>query len=226
MILIEAKDIMKSYVTRSVRTDVLRGVSFVLEQGEFVSIVGPSGSGKTTLLYTLGGLEPYDRGDVMILGHDLKTMSEADKARMRANDIAFVFQSYNLISNLTAYENVLMASALSEKPSPGRVKEVLGEVGMDAHMHKYPAELSGGMQQRVAIARAIVNRPSVLFADEPVGNLDTVTGHQVMDVLKALNRDHHMTILMVTHNMETVRYGTRTLSIEDGVVSRDERHDT
>jgi putative ABC transport system ATP-binding protein len=226
MILIEAKDIRKSYVTRSVRTDVLRGVSFVLEQGEFVSIVGPSGSGKTTLLYTLGGLEPFDRGDVKILGHDLGSMSEADKARMRANDIAFVFQSYNLISNLTAYENVLMASALSEKPSPGRVKEVLGEVGMASHMHKYPAELSGGMQQRVAIARAIVNRPSVLFADEPVGNLDTVTGHQVMDVLKALNRDHHMTILMVTHNMETVRYGTRTLSIEDGVVSRDERHDT
>jgi putative ABC transport system ATP-binding protein len=226
MILIEAKDIRKSYVTRSVRTDVLRGVSFVLEQGEFVSIVGPSGSGKTTLLYTLGGLEPFDRGDVNILGHDLGSMSEADKARMRANDIAFVFQSYNLISNLTAYENVLMASALSKRPSPGRVKDVLEEVGMDAHMHKYPAELSGGMQQRVAIARAIVNRPSVLFADEPVGNLDTVTGHQVMDVLKALNRDHHMTILMVTHNMETVRYGTRTLSIEDGVVSRDERHDT
>lgn len=226
MKLIEAISITKRYVTKSLETDVLKGISLSLEEGEFVAIVGPSGSGKTTLLYTLGGLEPFDSGDIMVLGMNLKTMSEAQKASMRANTIAFVFQSYNLVANLTAYENVLMASALSKHPSPHQVKAVLGHVGMAGHEHKYPAELSGGMQQRVAIARAIVNNPKILFADEPIGNLDHDTGLSIMELFKKLNQEFGMTILMVTHNLETVSYGTRTLSIFDGSVVRDEHHGT
>jgi putative ABC transport system ATP-binding protein len=139
MNLIEATNVKKSYVTKTLRTEVLRGISMTLKEGEFVSIVGPSGSGKTTFLYTLGGLEPFESGEIMILGQSLKGMSDKAKAEMRANDIAYVFQSYNLIPNLSAYENVLMASALSKTPSPSRVKEVLSHVGMAEHAHKYAA---------------------------------------------------------------------------------------
>jgi putative ABC transport system ATP-binding protein len=224
MNLIEATNVKKSYVTKTLRTEVLRGISMTLKEGEFVSIVGPSGSGKTTFLYTLGGLEPFESGEIMILGQSLKGMSDKAKAEMRANDIAYVFQSYNLVPNLSAYENVLMASALSKTPSPSRVKEVLSHVGMAEHAHKYPLELSGGMQQRVAIARAIVNHPKILFADEPIGNLDHDTGLSIMDLFKTLNQTFHMTILMVTHNQDTVSYGTRTLSIFDGTVVRDDHH--
>ncbi len=224
MNLIEATNVKKSYMTKDLRTEVLRGISMTLKEGEFVSIIGPSGSGKTTFLYTLGGLEPFESGEIMILGQSLRSMSGKAKADMRANDIAYVFQSYNLVPNLTAYENVLMASALSKTPSPSRVKEVLSHVGMTEHAHKYPGELSGGMQQRVAIARAIVNNPKILFADEPIGNLDHDTGLSIMDLFKTLNQTFHMTILMVTHNQDTVSYGTRTLSIFDGTVVRDDHH--
>ncbi|MCF7933150.1 MAG: ABC transporter ATP-binding protein [Acholeplasmataceae bacterium] len=224
MNLIEATNVKKSYMTKDLRTDVLRGISMTLKDGEFVSIIGPSGSGKTTFLYTLGGLEPFESGEIMILGQSLRSMSDKAKADMRANDIAYVFQSYNLVPNLTAYENVLMASALSKTPSPSRVKEVLSHVGMTEHAQKYPGELSGGMQQRVAIARAIVNNPKILFADEPIGNLDHDTGLSIMDLFKTLNQTFHMTILMVTHNQDTVSYGTRTLSIFDGTVVRDDHH--
>lgn len=219
---IQVNDLHKTYLQGRLSTKVLKGLSFSLDEGEFVSLVGPSGSGKTTLLHVLGGFEDYD-GSVELFGKELKTYTETEKARLRAHDIGFVFQFYNLIPNLTAYENILLASVLGKHKTKDDIMAVLAMVGMEAFAHYHPGRLSGGMQQRVAIARCLINEPKIIFADEPTGNLDYKNGLAIMDLFKTLNIEHKKTILMVSHNEETTRYGTRVLHLLDGKVIKDER---
>lgn len=221
---IEARGLHKSYVNGNLSVDILKGIDFDIEAGEFVSICGPSGSGKTTLLYTVSGLESYQGGSVLWYGRELSGMSDLEKSGMRAHDMGFVFQFFNLVPNLTVYENILLASVIGKKKSKKDILSIIDRVGLKGYEDYEPAKLSGGMQQRVAIARALINDPKVIFADEPIGNLDYSTGMAIMELFRMLNQTYKTTILMVTHNEEVTRYGTRILHMKDGKVIRDERN--
>lgn len=220
---IKAVSLKKSYKSGKITTQVLRGLDFEVFKSEFVFIVGPSGSGKSTLLYVLSGLEPYDDGEVFIFNKLLKSYTDKEKANLRSQDIGFVFQFYNLIPNLTAYENILLASVLGKQKTKEEVLKVMDIVGMKAYQNYYPAQLSGGMQQRIAIARCLINDPKIIFADEPTGNLDYENGKKIMELFKELNQTYNKTILMVTHNLDSTSYGTRTLHLLDGKVIHDEK---
>lgn len=220
---IKVSSLKKSYKNAKLITEVLRGIDFVVNESEFISIVGPSGSGKSTLLYVLSGLESYDEGEVHIFDKLLTEYTDNQKAKLRSQDIGFVFQFYNLMPNLTAYENVLLASVLGSQKTKQEVIDTLDIVGMKAYKDYYPAQLSGGMQQKVAIARCLINDPKIIFADEPIGNLDYENGKKIMELFKTLNQTYHKTILMVTHNLESTAYSQRTLHMLDGKVIDDEK---
>jgi len=221
---IQVSNLKKSYQNQKMTYEVLKGIDFSVHDGEFVSICGPSGSGKTTLLYVLGGLEPYTGGSVKLFNQELKEYTESDKSKMRSQDIGFVFQFFNLIPNLTVYENILLSAILSTGKTKDKIMETLETVGMKDYAFYYPYQLSGGMQQRVAIARCLINDPKIIFADEPIGSLDHTNGTQIMELFKTLNQTYHKTILMVTHNEDTTVYGTRTLHMLDGKVIKDEQN--
>lgn len=223
---IKVTDLKKNYINGKITHEVLKGIDFSVDEGEFVSICGPSGSGKTTLLYVLSGLEHYTSGSVVLFDQELSTYTDQNKAKLRSEDIGFVFQFYNLIPNLTVYENILLSSVLGKSKSKAEILEVLDAVGMKDFHAYYPSELSGGMQQRVAIARCLINDPKMIFADEPIGNLDYKNGIQIMELFKKLNVTYHKTILMVTHNEDTTHYGTRTLHMLDGKVIKDEKNNS
>ncbi len=220
---IKVSELTKNYQTGKVVYEVLKGIDFSVDDGDFVSICGPSGSGKTTLLYVLGGLEPYTSGSISLFGKELNTYTDAEKAKTRSQDIGFVFQFYNLIPNLTVYENILLSSVLGNNKTKDEILNVLESVGMKDYHGYYPSQLSGGMQQRVAIARCLINDPKIIFADEPIGSLDYKNGLAIMELFKKLNQEYHKTILMVTHNEDTTVYGTRTLHMLDGKVIKDEK---
>lgn len=220
---IKVDSLIKNYKNGKIETKVLRGLDFEVHESEFISIVGPSGSGKSTLLYVLSGLEPYDQGEVYIFDKLLTTYSDKQKAELRSKDIGFVFQFYNLMPNLSAYENVLLASVLGSQKTKEEVIHALDIVGMKDYINYYPSQLSGGMQQRVAIARCLINDPKIIFADEPIGNLDYESGIKIMELFKMLNQKYNKTILMVTHNLESTKYGQRTLHMLDGKVIHDEK---
>ncbi|HCB66090.1 MAG: macrolide ABC transporter ATP-binding protein [Tenericutes bacterium GWD2_38_27] len=221
---IQVSNLKKSYQNQKMTYDVLKGIDFSVQDGEFVSICGPSGSGKTTLLYVLGGLEPYTGGSVKLFNQELKDYTESAKSKMRSQDIGFVFQFYNLIPNLTVYENILLSAILSTGKTKDKIMETLETVGMKDYSSYYPYQLSGGMQQRVAIARCLINDPKIIFADEPIGSLDHKNGIAIMELFRNLNQTYHKTILMVTHNEDTTVYGTRTLHMLDGKVIKDEQN--
>jgi len=221
---IQVSNLKKSYQNQKMTYDVLKGIDFSVQDGEFVSICGPSGSGKTTLLYVLGGLEPYTGGSVKLFNQELKDYTESAKSKMRSQDIGFVFQFYNLIPNLTVYENILLSAILSTGKTKDKIMETLETVGMKDYSSYYPYQLSGGMQQRVAIARCLINDPKIIFADEPIGSLDHKNGIAIMELFRDLNQTYHKTILMVTHNEDTTVYGTRTLHMLDGKVIKDEQN--
>lgn len=220
---IKVTSLQKSFQTGKITYEVLKGIDFSISDGEFVSICGPSGSGKTTLLYILGGLEPYTGGSVQLFGKELSSYTDTEKSKIRSLDIGFVFQFYNLIPNLTVYENILLSSVLGENQSKEQIMSTLETVGMKAYHHYYPSQLSGGMQQRVAIARCLINHPKIIFADEPIGSLDYKNGTAIMELFRDLNQKHHKTIIMVTHNEDTTVYGTRVLHMLDGKVIRDDQ---
>jgi putative ABC transport system ATP-binding protein len=220
---IKVSSLKKSYKNAKLVTEVLRGIDFVVNESEFISIVGPSGSGKSTLLYVLSGLESYDQGEIQIFDKLLTDYTDSQKAKLRSQDIGFVFQFYNLMPNLTAYENVLLASVLGSQKTKQEVIDTLDIVGMKDYKDYYPAQLSGGMQQKVAIARCLINDPKIIFADEPIGNLDYESGKKIMELFKTLNQKYHKTILMVTHNLESTSYSQRTLHMLDGKVIDDEK---
>jgi putative ABC transport system ATP-binding protein len=201
---------------------VLRDVNFTIPQGAFVAIVGPSGSGKTTLLGLLAGLDTPSRGQVVLDGADLTAMDEDQRARLRGEKVGFVFQSFQLISTLTALENVQVPLELrGESGAAERATELLGRVGLGDRLDHFPTQLSGGEQQRVAIARAFANAPRILFADEPTGNLDSDTGARIVELLEALNRESGSTIILVTHDATLASHAQRIIRLSDGRVIAD-----
>jgi len=217
-----ASQLTKSYRSGGHELCVLHDVSFTISDGAFVAIVGPSGSGKTTLLGLLAGLDTPTTGSVLLDGKDLTTLNEDARARLRGEKVGFVFQSFQLIPTLTAAENVQVPLELRGEPHAAtRARELLSRVGLADRSHHYPAQLSGGEQQRVAIARAFVNAPSVLFADEPTGNLDSATGAGVIELLETLNREAGTTIVMVTHDAALADRAGRVIRLNDGAVVHD-----
>lgn len=221
MQIIEAKNLNKTFKMGDLDIEVLKDINLSIESGEFVSIMGPSGSGKSTLLYLIGGLDKPTSGSVKIKGSELSDMKDKEQSIMRRRDIGFVFQFYNLIPNLSVEENVILPVLLDGKKLKDyrkRLDEILEVTGLSDRRAHTPRELSGGQQQRVAIARALVNEPDIILADEPIGNLDTKTGTEVMELLKKINKEKGKTIVQVTHSKEAAEYGDRVINVRDGKV--------
>jgi putative ABC transport system ATP-binding protein len=222
---IEARELRKTYRVGKVDVPALRGISFDVQQGEFVSIVGPSGSGKSTLFYLLGGLTRADSGRVTIDGVDFATLSDGERTRLRKSKIGFVFQKFNLLPTLSALSNIEIASDIAGKgqPDPTFLKKITEMLGIAKRLEHRPNELSGGEQQRVALARALINRPAIVLADEPTGNLDSKSSGVVLNMLRQSNKDLGQTVMMITHNPEAAAYGDRIVHMRDGeIVSPDE----
>ena len=220
MALIEVRDLAKNYRCGDETVEALRGIDFDIETGKFITIMGQSGSGKSTLLSVLGGLNHPSRGTVQIAGIDLYALPGEKLADFRSSTLGFVFQSFNLIPYLSALENVMLPLAISRlkgKDKRAAAEEALARVGLGGRADRLPNALSGGEQERVAIARAMVNRPDILFADEPTGNLDSKTALEMMHLFRALN-DAGQTVVMVTHNPENCGYSDRTIHLKDGLV--------
>jgi putative ABC transport system ATP-binding protein len=217
------RDLKKTYHVGDIDVPALRGVSLEVARGEFVSVVGPSGSGKSTLFHILGGLTSPTSGRVVVDGQDLSAIKDSDRTRLRRHKVGFVFQRYNLLPTLTALGNIEMARYFSNHSGPldASFIELLKTLGIHHRLHHKPRALSGGEQQRVAIARALVNRPAILLADEPTGNLDTENSDKVLSVLRDLNQRLRQTILMITHNPEAAAYADRTIHMRDGRIVRE-----
>jgi putative ABC transport system ATP-binding protein len=219
--LVVASDVSKSVVGPEGALDILRGVNLKILSGESFAIVGASGSGKTTLLGLLAGLDTSSSGSIHLDGHALESLDEEARADLRRRLVGFVFQSFHLLPALTAEENVMLPLELEGAgDARPRARQALDAVGLTTRRRHYPAQLSGGEQQRVAIARAFVHGPRVLFADEPTGNLDQRTGHHICDLLFALNRDHHTTLVLVTHDAELAARCDRRIELEEGRIVR------
>jgi putative ABC transport system ATP-binding protein len=219
-----ADDLQKTYRSGGRPLSALQNVSFRVEPGETVAIVGPSGSGKTTLLGLLAGLDRPTAGRVLLDGTDMGALSEDDRARLRREKIGFVFQSFQLIPTLTARENVAVPLDLAgDGGGAARADELLERVGLGGRGHHYPTQLSGGEQQRVALARAFIHRPSILFADEPTGNLDAATGARIIELMMELNREIGTTLVLVTHDLDLAGRARRVIRLADGAVVSDER---
>ena len=217
--------VTKSIDTGTHRVDILRGIDLSIEPGEFVAIMGSSGSGKSTLLGLLAGLDSPTTGSILLDGEDIARLPEDRLADIRGRKIGFVFQSYQLIPTLTAEENVLLPAELAGengRDSAERARALLDRVGLEQRRDHYPVQLSGGEQQRVALARAFMRKPPLLLADEPTGNLDSVNGRQVLELLLNLNRDERTTLVLVTHDRELAGYASRVITLKDGVVVTDE----
>lgn len=216
---LRARGLGRSFRIANTRLDVLKDVSLDVDRGETVFLCGASGAGKTTLLYTLAGLERPESGTVEFEGRSIFALKGDRLARLRNHRMGFVFQSYYLLPELTALENVLVPSMISGKPATSRAKDLLKVVGLGQREHHLPSELSGGEQQRVAIARALVNDPGILFADEPTGNLDAKTGSGVIDLLLGMSKNENRTLLVVTHDQGLATRGDRLLRIEAGRIA-------
>ena len=213
------RGVYKEYRRDEFRIPVLVNLDVSVGEGEFLALMGPSGSGKTTLLNLIAGLDRATSGEVIVHGQDLGDLSEAEITRWRANNVGFIFQTYNLIPVLTAFENIelpLLLTHLSRRKRRENVMTALRVVGLTGREHHYPRQLSGGQEQRVAIARAIITDPYLLVADEPTGDLDRTTGGEILDLLEQLNRDFQKTIVMVTHDPLAARRASRTLHLDKG----------
>ncbi len=222
--LILAKDLKKSYQLGDLETTVLDGVSFTLEKGEFVAIMGPSGSGKSTLMHILGMLDRHSAGQYFFLDKNVGSFSDEELAHLRNKEIGFVFQAFNLLARTSVLENVKLPLIYSDNKHnmDGRAKKVLESVGLGHRLNYFTNQISGGEKQRVAIARALVNNPSVIFADEPTGNLDSKSGDQVMGILQNLHAQGR-TIILVTHETFTAEHAERIIRLKDGKLIADEK---
>jgi len=217
--LIEAVQLTKTYRVGKIDVPALRGISFSVQKGEFVSVVGPSGSGKSTLFYLLGGLTRADSGKVIIDGDDFAQLSDAERTNMRKRKIGFVFQKFNLLPTLNARSNIEIAldiAGTNGSHDAAYFDRIIGLLGLTKRLNHRPSELSGGEQQRVALARALINKPAIVLADEPTGNLDSKNSEVVLGMLRHSNRELGQTVLMITHNPEAAAYGDRTIHMRDG----------
>ncbi|RPI34601.1 MAG: ABC transporter ATP-binding protein [Chloroflexota bacterium] len=219
--MIEVRNVYKSFQLADSSVEVLKNVNLEVEKGEFISIMGPSGSGKSTLLYLMGGLDKVSQGSILLNGKEMQKLNDDEESRMRRRDIGFVFQAYNLIDNLTLDENIMLPALLDGKKKKeviNKAEELMEIVGILGRRKHTPKELSGGEQQRTAIARALINDPAILFADEPIGNLDSKNGKEILELLKKINIEKGITVLMVTHSEESTRYGKKVIRLKDGEV--------
>lgn len=217
--IVEVSNVRKSYMLGDMEVPVLSNINLDIKKGEFLAIVGPSGSGKSTLMNLIGCLDRPTEGQVFINGRNLHGMSDEELARLRGLEIGFVFQTFNLVPRLTAFENVLLptfANSRSIDPQK-RAKELLSLMGLQDRMHHRPGELSGGQSQRVSIARALINDPSILLADEPTGNLDSKTGFEILRIFMDLNKEGR-TVVIVTHDPEIAKYADRVVLVKDGII--------
>jgi putative ABC transport system ATP-binding protein len=225
MALIETVDLWKTYVMGTEEIHALRGVSLEIERGEYVAIMGPSGSGKSTLMNLIGCLDTPSKGSYLLNAKQVSKMNDNELARIRNEEIGFVFQTFNLLPRATALRNVelpLVYAGVPTKDREQRARRALDNVELGSRMHHRPNELSGGQRQRVAIARALVNNPSILLADEPTGNLDSKTGHEIMALFERLHQAGN-TIVLVTHEADVAAFAYRTIHIRDGKVENDVR---
>lgn len=221
--LVEVKDLKREYVMGETVVRALRGVTFNVKEGEFVAIMGPSGSGKSTLMHLLGCLDRPTSGTYSLSGTPVEKLADVELSRLRNRKVGFVFQSFNLISQLTVLENVevpLIYMGIERSKRHEMSLEVLQAVGLGHRANHRPNELSGGENQRVAIARALVTNPQIIFADEPTGNLDTKTGHEIMEILRDLN-EHGTTVVLVTHEMTKAKWARRLIHMQDGKILRE-----
>ena len=215
---VELKNVVKTYKMGEVSINAVDGVDFSIEKGEFVIIVGPSGAGKTTVLNILGGMDTATSGKILVDGTDIGTLKGKKLTRYRREDIGFVFQFYNLVQNLTALENVELASQICKEPLEAKL--VLEEVGLEKRMDNFPAQLSGGEQQRVSIARALAKNPKLLLCDEPTGALDYQTGKSILKLLQDTCREKGMTVIVITHNSAIAPMADRVVEIKNGKVGK------
>ena len=219
-VILEAKDISKTYKNGSVEVKALKPCSLTFKEGEFVSIVGKSGSGKSTLLKLLGTTEIPDDGDILLNGKSILRLKDKDVSKLRRSQIGFVYQDYSLLPEFTAYENIIFPIRLDGKiPEKDKIEELMMVLGILSCKDKFPGEMSGGEQQRVAIARAIAIQPAVILADEPTGNLDCENSNEVVTLMRKAAKMYHQTIIMVTHDMQTADYADRIIRIQDGEIS-------
>ena len=218
------RDIKKSYGEGDGRQEVLRGITFELKAGEICVLLGPSGSGKSTLLNIIGGIDTADSGSVTIGDHTIERMTEKDLSEYRRDHLGFVFQSYNLIPNLTAKENIEVGAYLSDDPLP--LEELITTLGLWEHRDKTPNQISGGQQQRTAIGRAIVKNPDILLCDEPTGALDYNTSKEILHLIETVNRKYGSTVVLVTHNDALKQMADRVIVLHDGQVRENYRNET
>lgn len=211
---LSARGLSKTYTMGEVKVHALNNVDFDIYDGEFIVVLGPSGSGKSTLLNLIGGMDSIDEGEFFFRGNPVHGLNKNGLAEYRRDVIGFVFQFYNLIPTLNAYENVSLAADIAKNPL--KIDDVLSQVGLADRSHHFPSQMSGGQQQRVAMARAIVKNPEVLLCDEPTGALDTTTGDQVMSLLKHLNKMYGKTVIVITHDTDIARLADRVFHIRDG----------
>ena len=228
MNVVETKNLEKIYSDADMEERAVDGVSLVVEEGEFTAIVGPSGSGKTTLLNIIGGLDAPNRGSVRVASQELTELSKSELIDFRLNNIGFVFQSYNLIPVLTAYENiefVMLLQNTNSKERKKRVNELLEAVGISEKSKKRPSQLSGGQQQRVAVARALAPKPKFILADEPTANLDSKSTSRLLDIMEHLNLKEGITFLFSTHDQRVIERARRVITLTDGKITEDKRSD-
>ncbi len=217
-----AEDVTRRYGAGDTAVDALRGVSLEIAEGKLTAVMGPSGSGKSTLMHILAGLDTPTSGSVTIAGTEITTLKDSDLTKLRRRHIGFVFQFFNLLPMLTAEENIVLPLSIAgTKPEPAFFTDLIDKVGLADRLHHRPSELSGGQQQRVAIARGLVSRPTVLFADEPTGNLDSTTSHEILDLMRSSVDAYGQTMVMVTHDPRAAAIADRVLFLADGLIVRD-----
>lgn len=226
MVLLQLKNIVKTYITGETKFDALRAVNLTINEGEFVSITGPSGTGKSTLMHIIGLLDNPTSGAILLEGKDISKLRETQLAEVRNKTLGFVFQQFNLLAKTSSLENIMLPLLYSEVPLEIRedmARSMLAKVNLSDKEKNYPSQLSGGQQQRVAIARALINNPKIILADEPTGNLDSKNGKEIISLLHKLNDEEKRTVILVTHNPEIAKTAKRMVIIKDGMIVSDKK---